>query len=444
MGGDAVAAVRAREVYDSRGKPTVEAEVVLAAGARGWAMVPSGASTGRHEAVERRDGGPRLRGLGVRRAVAAVHEVLAPAVAGLPASEQGVIDAALGAADGTPDRSRLGANAVLAVSMAVARASAAHQGVPLWHRFADLSASEPLLPLPMVNVFSGGLHADGGVDIQDYLFVPLAASEVGEAIEQAVEVRLAAGDLLRERGLTTLLADEGGFGPPLPTNAAALDLLVAAMARAGLSPGSRGGIALDVAASQLVRADGYALPSEGAVRSGAGMVAMVARWAEAYPVVSLEDPLGEDDWAGWRQATADLGGRLQLVGDDLFVTREARLRRGIAEHVANAVLVKCNQVGTVSETLAVVGLARRAGYAVVVSARSGETEDPWLADLAVGSGAGQIKVGATRTSERTSKYNQLLRIAQEMGPAARFAGAAALAGAAGRSTAGPPRGTAEA
>ncbi len=439
MSSDAVAAVRAREVYDSRGKPTVEAEVVLAGGARGWAMVPSGASTGRHEAVELRDGGPRLRGLGVRRAVAAVHEVLAPAVAGFPAGEQGAIDAALCAADGTPDRSRLGANALLAVSMAVARASAAHAALPLWRRFADLSGAEPLLPLPMVNVFSGGLHAGGGVDVQDYLFVPLAADGVAEAIEQAVEVRLAAGDLLRERGLTTLLADEGGFGPPLPTNSAALDLLVDAMARAGMAPGSRGGIALDLAASHLARAGGYALPSEGVVRSGAEMVALVARWAATSPVVSVEDPLGEDDWAGWRQATADLGGRLQVVGDDLFVTQEARLRRGIAERVANAVLVKCNQVGTVSETLAVVALARRAGYAVVVSARSGETEDPWLADLAVGTGAGQIKVGATRTSERTSKYNRLLRIAEEMGSAARFAGRAALAGEGGASAAGPPR-----
>ena len=425
---EAIVSVRAREVYDSRGKPTVEAEVTLAGGAHGWAMVPSGASTGRHEARELRDGGTRLRGQGVRGAVRAVQEVLGPAVRGRSALDQAGLDAALVSADGTPDRSRLGANALLAVSLATARAAAVWRRIPLWRHFAALAGAEPLLPLPMVNVFSGGLHAPGGVDMQDFLFVPIAANDLPAAIEQAIEVRLAAADLLRERGLSTLLADEGGFGPPFRNNAAALELLLAALRGAGLEPGKGGGIAIDVAASQFWQDGRYVLPMEGREFGSDGMVAWMQSWVEGYPVVSLEDPLGEDDWDAWRELTARVGSRVQLLGDDLFVTHAARLRRGAAEGVANAALVKCNQVGTLTETLQVVRLARESGYRAVISARSGETEDGWLADLAVGTGAGQIKVGATRTSERLGKYNQLLRIAEDLGPAG-YAGAQALAAA---------------
>jgi len=425
---DSIIAVGALEVYDSRGKPTVEAEVRLSGGAVGRAMVPSGASVGRHEALELRDGGARLRGQGVRGAVAAVREVLGPLMLGRPASDQQACDAALVAADGTPNRGHLGGNALLAVSLAVLRAAAAALSVPLWRHVADLVGTAAVLPLPMVNIISGGRHAEGGADVQDFLFVPVGAADVRLAIEQAIEVRLAAADILRQRGASTLLADEGGFGPRLATNSEGLDLLGEALHRAGLRRATDAGIAVDVAASQLWQDGGYVLDLERRRLDASGMGALMEEWVGGYPLVSLEDPLGEDDWEGWRRLSRRLGDRVQLVGDDLFATQADRLDRGIAEGVANAILVKCNQVGTVSEALEVVARAKRAGYRTILSARSGETEDSWLADLAVGCGAGQIKVGATRTSERLSKYNQLLRIAEQMGPGAPYAGRGALAG----------------
>jgi enolase len=429
---DAIVAVRARERFDARGVPTVEAEVRLEGGAVGRALAPAGTSTGRHEARELRDGGPRLRGLGVRRAVAVVAELLEPALRGRPAADQAGADAALVAADGTPDRGRAGANALVAVSLAVARAAAAAHGLPLWAWIAHLAGAEPTLPLPMVNVFSGGLHAEGGADLQDYLFVPVGAPDLPSALEAAAEVRAAGEAVLRRRGVQLRPGLEGGLGPAVPDDRAPLAWLAEAMGAAGLEPGRDGALAVDVAASRLLGSDGlYHLPREGRRLDAAAMAEEVRGWLDAFPLVSVEDPLGEDDWEGWRHLTAELGGRAQLLGDDLFATQAARLEEAIARGVANAALAKCNQVGTLSETLAFLARARQAGYARVVSARSGETEDDWLADLAVGTGAGQIKIGSLRGAERTGKYNRLLAIAEEMAPEAPYAGRAALAGGTG-------------
>ena len=423
-----IASVFAWEALDSRGTPTVACEVRLTGGARAAATVPSGASTGAHEAHELRDGDGRYGGRGVRRAVASVNETLGPGVTGLDAADQVALDAALCGLDGTASLGRLGANAVLAVSIAAAVATAEAEGVPLWRLLAG--DAEPLLPLPMVNVISGGAHARGaGVDVQDFLVVPAGASSFAEAIEWAWRVRRATEELAAERGFpASLVADEGGLGLPLPSNRAGLELLAAGIERAGLAPGEEAAIAIDVAATQLAVEGGYRLAAEGRTLDAGELLDELDSWCSAHPVVSVEDPLGEDDWAGWAEATRRLGPRLQLLGDDLFATDVVRLERGIAENVANAVLVKPNQCGTLSGALQAVETAGAAGYAAVVSARSGDTEDAWLADLAVGWRAGQIKVGSTTRSERTAKWNRLLHIEAEAGSTSRFAGRGALAG----------------
>ena len=417
--------VLAWEALDSRGTPTVACAVRLEGGAEGEAIVPSGASTGTHEAHERRDGEERYGGKGVRRAVGAIRDELGPALLGRDAADQAGIDAALRALDGTPNLRRLGANAVLAASVACALAAARAQGLPLWQLLAP--AGPPLLPLPMVNVISGGAHAGRMIDVQDFLVVPVGAASFGEALEWAGRVRAATGEELRRLGHeASLVADEGGLAAALPSNRAALDLLVAGIERSGLTPGAEAAIAVDVAATQLVATDGYALASEGRSLRAAELVEEIAAWIDDYPIVSLEDALGEDDGEGWGLVTGRLAERIQLLGDDLFATSPERLRAGIREGIANAVLVKPNQVGTLTDARRVVEIAKEAGYATVLSARSGETEDVWLADLAVGWRTGQIKVGSTMRSERTAKWNRLLRIEAER-PDAVFAGAAALA-----------------
>jgi enolase 1/2/3 len=418
--------VFAWEALDSRGSPTVGCEVVLAGGAKGAAIVPSGASTGSHEARELRDGGERYGGLGVGDAVANVRGALADAVSGVDAGDQEAVDAALLAADGTAGLGRLGANAVLAVSVACALAAADATGLPLYRLLA--AGRTPLLPLPMVNILSGGAHAAFSIDVQDFLAVPVGAGSFAEAIEWAWRVRRAAAELAAERGLVAaLIADEGGLGPALGSNRSALDLLAVAIERAGLTAGEDVAIAVDVAATQLLEPGGtYRFEAEHRSLSASELIEELAAWAAAYPIVSLEDPLAEDDWTGWATAGARLAGT-QLLGDDLFATNLDRLERGIVSRVANAVLVKPNQVGTLSAARAVADRARGAGYATVLSARSGETEDSWLADLAVGWRVGQIKVGSTMRSERTAKWNRLLRIEAELGDGVELAGRGVLA-----------------
>lgn len=405
--------LHAREVLDSRGRPTVEVEAHTSTGARGRAIVPSGASTGRHEAVELRDGDPaRHRGLGVRTAVRHVRDVLAPPLIGLPVCDQAAIDARMIALDGTPDKSRLGANAILGVSLACAHAAAASLGVPLW---SYLDRGQAALPLPMVNLISGGLHAGGRLDFQDFLLLPTQARSFSEALEMTCAVYRTLGEYLTQLGYEGILvADEGGFGPRLPANEAVIEVCLDAIRNAGLEAA----LALDVAATHFYREGRYYLKNDGQILTSEQMVEELERWAHAYPILSIEDGLAEDDWDGWRLLTQRLGDRVQLVGDDLFVTNPARLSRGISEKVANAVLVKVNQIGTLTEALQVVEQARAAGYRCVISARSGETEDTTLADLAVATGAGQIKVGSVARSERLAKYNQLLRIEEDL---ARFA-----------------------
>jgi enolase len=420
--------LRAREVLDSRGRPTVEVDVGLSDGSLGRASVPSGASTGRHEARELRDGDEaRYGGFGVRLAVRNVTDTIAPAIIGRDPFDQRGLDQRLIEVDGTADKSRLGANAVLGVSIAVARAAALAEGVPLW-RYLSRTA-DPALPLPMVNVVSGGLHATGGLVFQDFLILPVGAASYSEALEVVYAVRAAAGELLAERGLSVLKADEGGFGPALDRPEAVLDLLVSAIRRAGQRPGDDVALALDVAASHFSDDGAYRLPDQPAPVPSQDLVDVLERLVDRYPIVSIEDGLAEDDWEGWAVLTQRLGHRVQLVGDDLFTTNGARLERGIEAGVANAVLVKMNQIGTLTETIDVVERARAVGYATVVSARSGETEDAFLADLAVGTAAGQIKIGSLAQSERLAKYNQLLRIEEELGRDAPFVGANALASA---------------
>jgi enolase len=411
----AIRAVHAREVLDSRGTPTVEAEVHLAGGARGRALVPSGASTGKHEALELRDGDPaRHGGKGVRRAVANVREIIGPRLVGMSALAQADIDRALCELDGTPTKGRLGANAILGVSLACAHAAAASQGVPLW-RYLDADG-RATMPLPMVNLISGGLHAGGNLDFQDFLFLPVAARSYSEALEMTIAVYRALGRALTAAGFEgVLVGDEGGYGPKLPRLEQAVELILQAYSAAGLTPGRDAALALDVASTHFFREGRYHLHDRGSL-DAAGMVEFLSRWLRDYPIQSIEDGLAEDDYAGWRLLTQALGERVQLIGDDLFVTNPDRLRRGIAEGLANAVLVKVNQIGTLTETLEVVRLAREAGYRAVISARSGETEDATLADLAVATGAGQIKIGSVARSERLAKYNQLLRIEEELGP----------------------------
>jgi enolase len=419
----AIRDVRAREILDSGGRPTVEAEVELDDGARARASVPAGTSTGRHEARELRDlDSPRFAGQGVLRAVEVVERRIRPAVVGLAAFDQRELDAALIELDGTDDRSALGANAMLAVSMATARAAARSAGLPLFRYLGD----GDLLPLPMVNIISGGLHSEGGLAFQDFLVIPFAATAFRPALEIVAAVRAATRELLVERGFSTLKAAEGGFGPELTAPENALEILVLAIERAGFVPDTDVGIAVDVAATHFHGIDGYRIHGlQGSIDSDA-MVDRLARLVDDYPIASIEDGLAEDDWGGWATLTQRLGERVQLIGDDLFTTRAERVTRGIENGVANAVLVKMNQVGTLTETIAVIDEAVRRDYATIVSARSGETEDDFIADLAVARSAGQIKIGSLAQSERLSKYNQLLRIEESLGPAARFAGRSAL------------------
>ena len=415
-------AIGAREILDSRGNPTVEVEVLLDDGTFARAAVPSGASTGAFEAVEKRDGGDRYGGKGVRQACDAVLEVIDPELRGAEATEQREIDQRLIVLDGTPDKSQLGANAILGVSLAVARAAAESVGLPLFRYVGGASAH--LLPVPALNILNGGAHADTNVDIQEFLIAPIGAPTYAEALRWGAEVYHALKAVLKAAGLSTTIGDEGGFAPDLPTNRAALDHIVTAIEQAGLRVGPDVALAVDVAATELYADGSYTF--EGATRSAEEMATYYGELVSAYPIVSLEDPLAEDDWDGWASLTQTLGGRVQVLGDDIFVTNPTRLADGIARGAANALLVKVNQIGTLSETLDAVDLAHRSGYRCMMSHRSGETEDTTIADLAVATNVGQIKSGAPCRSDRTAKYNQLLRIEEELGDAARYAGAAAF------------------
>ena len=413
-----ITSVRAREILDSRGYPTVEATVTLAGGAAGSAAVPSGASTGEREAIELRDGDKgRYRGKGVLRAVANVNDVLAPALRGLDAADQAAIDQKLIACDGTDNKGRLGANALLAVSLASARAAAA--GRPLYRALGGAAAT--LLPVPLLNVVNGGRHAANTLDFQEFMIVPHGAPSFAEAIRQGVEVCQVLKELLAHHGLATAVGDEGGFAPDLGAHEEVLDLLVEAIRSAGLTPGRDMSLALDCAASELADGDAYVFRKAGGPRHSADeLIALYEGWCATYPIVSIEDGLGENDWAGWQRLTKALGSRVQLVGDDIFVTNERLLGRGIASGVGNAILIKLNQIGTVTETRAAMACAAAAKYRAIVSHRSGETEDAFIADFAVATAAGQIKTGAPCRSERTVKYNRLLAIAEDLGAAARY------------------------
>jgi len=418
----AITGVYAREILDSRGYPTVEVEIQLESGAWGRAAAPSGASTGKREALELRDGdSQRYRGKGVQRALTNIEETIAPEIDGMEATEQVHVDQALLELDGTPNKSSLGANAILAVSLAVARAAADDVGLPLYVYLGGPGAR--LLPVPLMNVINGGAHADNGLDIQEFMLVPAGAEDFATAVRMGEECFHTLKDILKEKGLTTGVGDEGGFAPNLGSNVEALDLFLLAIERAGYRAGEDVFIALDVAASEFAEAGGrYRLERERAVRSADEMITLYESLCERYPIVSIEDGLGEDDWAGWGALTRRLGGRVQLVGDDLFVTNPAIIQQGIKNGIANAVLVKLNQVGTLTETMQAIELSKRAGYGTVISHRSGETEDTFIADLAVAVNAGQIKTGSLARSERTAKYNQLLRIEEELGNAASYPG----------------------
>ena len=415
----------AREILDSRGNPTVEVEVLLESGATGRAAVPSGASTGTHEAVELRDGGERYLGKGVTRAVANVNGEISDAVTGLEALDQRGLDSALLDLDGTPNKGRLGANALLGVSLAVAHAAADEVGLPLYRYVGGAGAH--VLPVPMMNVINGGAHADNNVDLQEFMIVPVGAASFSEALQWCAETYHRLKALLHERGLSTAIGDEGGFAPNLPSNEEAVRVLVEAIEKAGRSPGSDIAIAVDAAASEFFRDGAYHLAGEGRSLGGAEFAAYLADLADRYPIVSIEDGMSEDDWDGWAALTETLGKRIQLVGDDIFVTNEQRLQRGIDTGVANAILVKVNQIGTLSETLDTMAVASRSSYAAVMSHRSGETEDTTIADLAVATGCGQIKTGAPARSDRVAKYNQLLRIEGGLGDVARYPGRKAFA-----------------
>jgi len=415
-------ALGAREILDSRGNPTVEVEVALDDGTLARAAVPSGASTGAFEAVERRDGGDRYGGKGVLDAVTAVTDRIGPELVGYEASEQRLIDQALLDLDGTPDKSALGANAMLGVSLAVARAAAEAAGLPLFRYVGGPNAH--VLPVPMMNILNGGAHADTSVDIQEFMIAPIGAASFGEALRWGAETYHALKGVLKSRGLATGLGDEGGFAPDLPHNREALDLILEAIDKAGFTAGDDIALALDVAATEF-HSDG-AYRFEGGNKTADEMTDYYAELVGAYPIVSIEDPMSEEDWQGWRTITALLGNRVQLVGDDLFVTNPERLARGITDQCANALLVKVNQIGTLSETLDAVSLAHSNGYRCMMSHRSGETEDTTIADLAVATNCGQIKTGAPARSERVAKYNQLLRIEEELDDAARYAGRGAF------------------
>jgi enolase 1/2/3 len=418
--------VHARQVLDSRGNPTVEVDLALRCGAHGRAAVPSGASTGEFEATELRDGGERWGGKGVGRAVAGVNGEIAAAVCGLDAADQGGLDGTLVELDGTPNKSRLGANAILGVSLAAAHAQAAEEGLPLWRYLGGPNAR--VLPVPMMNVLNGGAHADNSVDFQEFMVVPCGARSFSECLRMGVEVFHALKRTLHERGLSTAGGDEGGFAPDLASNEEALKMLLTGIEAAGYEPGVDVAIALDPATSELYREGAYVLAHEGRTLSAVELADYWATLAGRYPIVSLEDGMAEEDWDGWRTLTERVGAHLQLVGDDVFVTNTERLKRGIERGVANSILVKVNQIGTLTETFAAIAVAREAGYTAVMSHRSGETEDVTIADLAVATGCGQIKTGAPSRSDRTAKYNQLLRIEEQLGADAEFPGRSVFRG----------------
>ena len=418
----AIDAIHARQILDSRGNPTLEAEVELDDGTLARAAAPSGASTGAFEAVELRDGGDAYGGKGVTRAVEAVNEEIEPELLGFDADDQRLIDQAMIDLDRTPDKSRLGANAIVAVSMAVAKAAAGSAGLPLFRYLGGPNAH--VLPVPMMNILNGGVHADNDVDIQEFMIAPLGAGTFTDAVRWGAETYHALKSVLKQHKHATGVGDEGGFAPNLPSNKAALDLIVEAIEAAGFHPGRDIALAIDAAATEFYRDGAYQF--EGVARTAAEMTGLYTQWLDAYPIVSLEDPLAEDDWAGWHALTAALGARVQVVGDDLFVTNPERLRRGIADRSANALLVKVNQIGTITETLDAVALAQRNGFACMISHRSGETEDTTIADLVVATDAGQIKTGAPARSERVAKYNELLRIEELLDDAAVYIGPAAF------------------
>ena len=417
-----IEAVGAREILDSRGNPTVEVEVALDDGTVSRAAVPSGASTGQFEAVELRDGGSRYGGKGVDKAVTAVLDKIGPELVGFDASEQRLVDQHLLDLDGTPNKAKLGANAILGVSLAVAKAGAESANLPLFRYVGGPNAH--LLPVPMMNILNGGAHADTGVNVQEFMIAPVGAATFREALEQGASVYHALKAVLKEKRLATGLGDEGGFAPDLPNNREALDLITSAVEKTGLKVGEDIVFALDVAASEFFSDGGYQF--EGAAKTAEQMVAYYSDLVSSYPIVSIEDPLDEEDWEGWKAMTGSLGDKIQIVGDDLFVTNVERLQRGIDERSANALLVKVNQIGSLTETLDSVDLAHRNGFRCMMSHRSGETEDTTIADLAVATNCGQIKTGAPARSERVAKYNQLLRIEEELDDAARYAGRAAF------------------
>jgi enolase len=417
-----IEAIHARQILDSRGNPTLEVEVALDDGTAGRAGVPSGASTGAFEAVELRDGGDEYSGKGVQRAVQGVIDEIQPELLGYDADDQRLADQAMIDLDRTPDKSRLGANAIVGVSMAVARAAAESAGLPLFRYLGGPNAH--LLPVPQMNILNGGAHADNSVDVQEFMILPIGAPTFAEALRWGAETYHALKSVLKQHGLSTGVGDEGGFAPDLKHNRAALDLIVEAIGKAGYTPGQDVALGIDAAATEFYRDGAYTF--EGGSRTTAEMTRTYAEWLDAYPLVSIEDPLAEEDWAGWRELTAEVGDRVQVVGDDIFVTNPERLRRGVSEHVANALLVKVNQIGTLTETFEAAALATGSGYRCVISHRSGETEDTTIADLAVALNCGQIKTGAPCRSERVAKYNQLLRIEELLDDAAAYAGASAF------------------
>ena len=418
--------IHAREVLDSRGNPTVEAEVLLASGTVGRAIVPSGASTGEHEAVELRDNdAKRYKGKGVLTAVENVNGEIAEALADLDAADQRALDARMIELDGTPNKSRLGANAILAVSMAAARAAANEFGLPLYRYLGGAGAN--VLPTPMMNILNGGAHADNNVDFQEFMVMPVGAPTFSDALRWGVEVFHTLKGVLKKRGYNTAVGDEGGFAPSVKSNVEAIEVVLEAIQQAGYKPGAEIAIALDPAASEFYQDGKYVFKkSDKSAKTSEEMVQYWAKWVKDYPIVSLEDGFAEDDWNGWARMTKEVGDKIQLVGDDLFVTNVKRLQQGIDKHVANSILIKVNQIGTVSETLDAIDLARRNGYTSVISHRSGESEDTFIADLAVATGAGQIKTGSASRTDRVAKYNQLLRIEEQLGESARFLGVKAL------------------
>ena len=410
----------ARELLDSRGNPTVEADVILESGAMGRAIVPSGASTGEREALELRDGGPRYMGKGVQKAVNNVIEVIGPAITGMDSTEQAVIDRTMIELDGTENKGKLGANAMLAVSLAVAKAAAEDAGLPLYHYLGGPNAKE--LPVPMMNVLNGGAHADNNVDIQEFMIIPAGVPSCSEAIRIGTEVFHNLKSVLKKKGYNTAVGDEGGFAPNLKSNEEAVQVILEAIEKAGYKPGQDVFLGLDAAASEFYEKGNYDLKGEGKKKSSEEMVAFYEDWIKRYPIITIEDGLSEKDWKGWKLLTDRLGKKIQLVGDDIFVTNTSIFKKGIAEGIANSILIKLNQIGTLTETLDAIEMSKRAGYTAVVSHRSGETEDATIADLAVATNAGQIKTGSLSRTDRIAKYNQLIRIEEELGDAAVYRG----------------------